>query len=416
MLWIVIGFVTLSLILAVLGFLAGHKLGRNRRQLRLSPEDFRLLGEDYEIKMRDLIDENNNLTSQWRIIGKLIASLGDVRDKSQMCSITTRLLKENLHADYTAVLCKNGNLFVTESSEGIHVKSEEALVFDKSDPLIHYIDCFPEVIALAKRDRQFKRFGLLKEKIGEVLIMSMKMGGEINGILWSARKPGKKPFSDGDKLVLGYLGNAFGYLINNINLIKQLEERSLRIVTSLAKALEQKDEYTRGHSDHVAAYAALFAKHLGVSGEELKILKSAALLHDIGKIGIPDRILSKPGKLTDEEFEHIKFHPIYGMELLKTLDFLKDELVLILHHHEKFDGSGYPYGLKGNQIPVGAQLISLADIFDALTTDRPYRKGHSLEDAMKIMKKMSGENFQPALFEQFADFIHQQMEKRRNVA
>lgn len=416
MLWLVIGFGVLSLILAVLGFLAGHKLGYNKRKLRLSPDDFRLLGEEYEIRMRDLIEENNNLARQWRLIGKLIASLGDVRDKTRMCIIATRLLKENLHADYTAVLCKNGNLFIPESSDGIHVESEEALVFDKTDPLIHYIDSFPEVITLRKRDRQFRCFDLMKEELGEVLMMSMKMSGEIDGILWIARKPDKKRFSNGDKLVLAYLGNAFGYLTNNINLIKQLEERSLRIVTSLAKALEQKDEYTRGHSDHVATYSALFAKYIGVSREEVKIIQNAALLHDIGKIGIPDGILNKPGKLTEEEFEQIKFHPIYGMELLKTLDFLKDELVLILHHHEKFDGSGYPYGLKGNQIPVGAQLISLADIFDALTTDRPYRKGYSAEKAIEIMEKMSGENFQPSLFEQFVKFIQKQMEIRRNVA
>jgi len=403
-------------VLMVLGFLAGHKLGSNKRKLRLSPDDFRLLGEEYEIKMRDLIDENNSLARQWRLLGKLIASLGDVRDKTRLCSIATRLLKENLDADYTAVLCRDDNLLIPEATEGIHVNSEEALVFDVTDPLVRYINKFSEVITLGKRDRQFRRFGLLKEELGEVLIMPMKMGGEINGILWIARKPERKRFSGGDKLVLAYLGNAFGYLTNNINLIKQLEERALRIVTSLAKALEQKDEYTRGHSDHVATYAALFAKQIGIPGDNVRLIKRAALLHDIGKIGIPDRILNKPDKLTDEEFEQIKFHPIYGMELLKTLDFLKDELVLILHHHEKYDGSGYPYGLKGNEIPMGSQIISLADVFDALTTDRPYRKGYSAEKAIKIMGKMSGENFQPALFEQFTDFIQKQMEIRRNIA
>jgi HD-GYP domain-containing protein (c-di-GMP phosphodiesterase class II) len=399
--------------LAILAFVGGYRLGLYRRRERLDPDEFRLLGEEYEIRMRMLLDENKELCRRWNVMGKLIATLGSMREKPKFFLVAARLLKENLSADYSAALSNDGEKFVLTAADGFNEGTEHLLQYDLKDPIISYIERYAEPVSLTPRDRQFRHFELISNKIGEVLLMPMKMGGQMHGILIAARNANRMRFTGGDRVVLSYLGNAIGYLTKNIELIEELEGRTLKIITGLAKALEQKDECSRGHSDNVAAYAVMFARHIGTSQEEINTLKTAALLHDIGSIGIPDRILNKPGKLTDEEFEYVKAHPMFGAELLKTLGFLKEELIIIMHHHEKFDGTGYPFKLRGNQIPLGAQIISVADVFDALTSDRPFRKAFDMDAALEIMKLMSGKNFEPGLLNQFMEFIRHQLQSRR---
>ncbi|MCE1245122.1 MAG: HD-GYP domain-containing protein [Firmicutes bacterium] len=411
--WLMIFMGVVCLGLAIFAFVGGYRLGLYRRRERLDPDEFRILGEEYEIRMRILLDENKELCRRWNVMGKVIASLGTMREKQKFFLVAARLLKENLSADYTAVLSNVGEKYELAAADGFYEGTEHILHYDINDPLISYIESNNEPIALTPRDRQFKTFELITAKIGEVLIMPMKMGGQMHGILIAARNSNRMKFTGGDKVVISYLGNAIGYLTKNIELIEELEGRTLKIITGLAKALEQKDECSRGHSDNVATYAVMFAKHIGASQEEINTLKTAALLHDIGSIGIPDRILNKPGKLTDEEFEYVKSHPMFGAELLKTLGFLKEELIIIMHHHEKFDGTGYPFKLRGNQIPLGAQIISIADVFDALTSDRPFRKAFGMDEALELMTLMSGKNFEPGLLNRFIEFIRHQLHSRR---
>jgi len=394
-------------------FWFGYILGLKRRRKKLSPEEYQLLGEEYEVKMRSLIDENDRLTNRWDSLSKLLASLGAMKNRKKMAELSSRLLMEEINADYTAVLFKEDEGLKLASAENLHVESMEKLGFPAGDPLINYVSSFPEVVVLGKWDRQFAPFKKLKEKIDEVMLMPLKVGGELQGVLWAATREGAGSFTRGEKAIMTFLGNALGYIAKNLELIEELERRAFKIVAGLAKALEQKDEYTRGHSEHVASYAVMFARRIGVAPKDVDIIRRAALLHDIGKIGIPDRVLNKPGKLTDDEYEMIKSHPIYGSELLKILGFLKDEQLLILHHHERFDGNGYPYGLSSNKIPRGSVIISLADVFDALTTDRPYRKAYSIEKALGIMEKMSGENFEPEILNEFLVFIRKRLQQQK---
>jgi len=414
--WTAIGIGLIFVVMAaLLGFLGGYRLGFHRRRVRLSPEEFRILGEEYEIKMRRLIDENKMLGRRWLVMGKLITSLGAFQDRATLIRLIARTLKDNLSADYAAVLSNNGRIYSVESSDGIHIESEEALVLTVDNPLIEYLGRSSEVVTLKKGDRQFKPFSKIREKVSEVLMVSMNVAGKDEGILWTARKFGRHSFSEGDKLVLKYIGNAVGYMIQNIKLVGELESRALKMVMTLAKALEQKDEYTRGHSDRVATYAVIFSKHLGIPAGQIDIIKAAALLHDIGKIGVPDDILRKPGKLTEEEYEKVKLHPLYGAELLKSLGFLKEELLIIIHHHEKFDGTGYPYRLKGDQIPLGARIVSITNVFDALTSDRSYRKAFKVEEALKIMEEMGCEYFDPGILDQFFSFVQREMKYLRRI-
>ncbi len=161
-------------------------------------------------------------------------------------------------------------------------------------------------------------------------------------------------------------------------------------ITSLVKALEARDQYTRGHSERVSEILAGLVQHMGGSQREVDRARIAGRLHDIGKIGIRDNVLLKPGRLTEEEFNHIKEHPSIGAGIIKTISSIADILPVVEFHHERMDGQGYPKGLSGKDIPFLARLTAVADTYDALTSDRPYRKGMALDKAMTIIKDVAG--------------------------
>ena len=163
----------------------------------------------------------------------------------------------------------------------------------------------------------------------------------------------------------------------------------------LAGAVDEKDPYTRGHSDRVTRYSLMIATEMGLDPGFLEILRVSAQLHDVGKIGIEDRILKKPGALTPEEFEIMKTHTTKGANILRPVTQLREMLPGIELHHEALNGRGYPYGLKGDEIPLLARVIAVADTFDALTTNRPYQKAHDAVEALRIIQNLSGQRLDP---------------------
>jgi HD-GYP domain-containing protein (c-di-GMP phosphodiesterase class II) len=163
----------------------------------------------------------------------------------------------------------------------------------------------------------------------------------------------------------------------------------------LAGAVDEKDPYTRGHSDRVTRYSLLIGKELKLATDFMETLQISAQLHDVGKIGIEDRILKKPGALTAEEFEVMKTHTTKGANILRPVIQLAEMLPGIELHHEALDGRGYPYGLQGDQIPLLARVIAVADTFDALTTNRPYQHAHTPEEAFKIIQNLAGKRLDP---------------------
>ncbi len=173
------------------------------------------------------------------------------------------------------------------------------------------------------------------------------------------------------------------------------------IVRSLTSAIDAKDPYTHGHSDRVARVAVRLARRLGCDGRTVDTIYLAGLLHDIGKIGIDERVLRKPGRLTPEEFEHIKQHTIIGYEILQDIKQLRHVLPVVLHHHEAWDGSGYPHGLAGENIPFLARVVAVADAFDAMSSDRPYRKGMDDEKLDAVIRQGAGKQWDPRVVEAF---------------
>ena len=180
-----------------------------------------------------------------------------------------------------------------------------------------------------------------------------------------------------------------------------LEKAYLESIEALRFTVEAKDNYTKGHSDRVSEYSMLIGKEIGLSNEELKKLRIGGLFHDIGKIGVPDNILLKTDKLTDEEYSEIKNHPSIGKHILSSASIFSDIIPIVYHHHEKYDGTGYPGKLKGEEIPLLARIAAIADTFDAMTSKRSYRDALSLSTAKDEIKRCSGTQFDPKLVEAF---------------
>src|SRR6202022_1843590 len=188
--------------------------------------------------------------------------------------------------------------------------------------------------------------------------------------------------------------------IDNARLFREREQVVLESLKAMAQLVDAKDPYTAGHSSRVTEYSLTIAREMNYApGDEgaWKRLEQGGLLHDIGKINVPDAILGKPGKLTEEEFDILKRHPVVGYDVLKNLHMLTDELVIVRSHHERFDGKGYPDGKKGDELPIIAWITAAADAFDAMTSDRPYRKGMSEEIALAEIQKGAGTHFHPAV-------------------
>src|SRR5499425_3284035 len=184
--------------------------------------------------------------------------------------------------------------------------------------------------------------------------------------------------------------------------VEEMANLHLRTIEALALAIEAKDHTTHDHLQRVRVYAIEVAKELNVTGPELEALHAAALLHDIGKLAIPEHIISKPGRLTPEEFEKIKIHPVVGAEILERVRFPYPVAPIVRAHHEKWDGSGYPAGLAGEAIPIGARILSAVDCLDALASDRQYRRRLSLEEAMNAVVARAGTGFDPHVVEVLA--------------
>lgn len=184
-------------------------------------------------------------------------------------------------------------------------------------------------------------------------------------------------------------------------LYDELENSYETTLRSLVTALDFRDNETQGHSLRVVEYTMTVAKRLGIREPELTWIRRGALLHDVGKIGIPDAILRKPGKLTDDEWDVMKKHPEMGYEMLREIQFLERALDIVLCHQERYDGSGYPAGLAGEQIPLGARIFAVVDTFDAMTSDRPYRAALSIDDARVEVQKFAGRQFDPAVADAF---------------
>ncbi len=251
-----------------------------------------------------------------------------------------------------------------------------------------------------------KKLPFLREMIPvkSFLAVPLEKDGSIAGVLIVSNK--KRPghlFTKEDKRLLEALSNHIAIALLNAKLYHKLNSLFISTVKSLTKAIDAKDRYTSGHSERVMKYSCAIGRELNLAEEVMEYLRLSSLLHDVGKIGIKENILSKPSKLLFREKAQMNRHPVIGAGIVENIDDVHKIIRGVLEHHERFDGKGYPNGLKGRQISLEGRIIAVADVFDALTTNRSYHKKHSPREAFLAIQEGSSRHFDPEIVKAFTE-------------
>ncbi len=247
---------------------------------------------------------------------------------------------------------------------------------------------------------------------GLVLGVPLRLRDQPMGVVMVFRGDGARPFSDDETSLMENIGSQIAVAIENYRLNLDVERTYIETIMALALAVEAKDAYSAGHSKRVGYYATQIGEVMGVDREMLKLLNPAGTLHDIGKIGIKDEVLLKPSPLTPEEEQLMQQHSVIGEAIIRPIRSLSKVASLVLHHHERYDGSGYPSGLKGEEIPLGSRILSVADTYDAMATDRPYRKRLPADVIKSELRRQAGSQLDPACVEAFLNVLEEKEHRR----
>ena len=247
-------------------------------------------------------------------------------------------------------------------------------------------------------DRYVGGESIVRQRIRSVMCAPMRTTEEILGVLYVDSQMARE-FSEAELELLAAVGNQAGIALHRAKLMQEVERLFLDVMKAIASIIDAKDGYTHKHSERVSAFGVRLAQHLGFDADARAVVELSGLLHDVGKIGVPDAILNKPGKLTDAEFKEMRLHPLHGARILSNINSQKVVSLLpgVKYHHERWDGKGYPEGLKGEEIPLLGRVLGVADFLDALTSDRSYRKGLPLEEALQMVKDLEGQAFDPVI-------------------
>lgn len=286
--------------------------------------------------------------------------------------------------------------FVYAGGFGLSIEKDSVVPFDETSTTEVIKTLRPQFIPNLSRVPDLPKFerGLLDEGFLSHIRVPLMVKNTAAGVLTVGAKR-KAAFTPEDLSLVEKLASQVSISLENSRLVLGLEELFIGVVRTLSEAIDAKSPWTRGHSDRVTAYALEIGRTMGLGEDELKRLELAGLLHDVGKLGTYEAILDKPGALTDEELKLMRKHPEKGLDILGHIKQMGDILPVILHHHEHFDGSGYPRGLRGSEIPLMARILTVADTVDAMGADRPYRKGKSPEAIVAELKRCSGTQFDP---------------------
>lgn len=375
----------------VIGFFRGGKqasaIASLLSYLACQEDEKRALGAE-------TLEKYKEITVLYDITEKLSANLNPVQVARLVIDEVKRLIKAD-------------NIYLMIMNEEEHVWEELASLGEALDPKLTYkfYGILDTIFAAGKADiindltkaPKFVKEGL---DISSLMYTPLKMKGQVKGILFlSSAKPAN--YKAADLKILAVLALQAAYFIENAWLYESLKDTFHKTVYTLAETIEKRDPYTGGHARRVMKYSIALGNELGLSELELENLRLAAILHDIGKIGIRDNVLLKNGRLNDLEFCEIKKHTIYGQEVLNHIRDFKDIIPGVVSHHERFDGSGYPNGLQGEGIAFIARIIAVADTYDAMTTDRSYRKSSSREVAIEEIMNNAGTQFDPQIVKAF---------------
>jgi putative nucleotidyltransferase with HDIG domain len=285
---------------------------------------------------------------------------------------------------------------------GVHGALKVLISLDHRNLPSSYWDAAREVA----RDG-YPRFYHPREQEAPILAVPVAPGGEFHGVLLISDRS-ERPLDQDDLNLVTMLAENPSLVSDNLALQEKNTIYLLESIKALVRTLEARDPYTGQHSARVTEIVAHFGRFLGLPAEEVESLKTASYLHDIGKVGISDFILLKPGPLTQEERVTIETHPLIGGKIVEPLGLRPRQKDIILYHHERWDGRGYPYGLAGEEIPFYSRMLALADVYDALTTDRPYRRRWGISEALAEIEAHAGTQFDPHLASEFVNMLSSQ--------
>jgi HD-GYP domain-containing protein (c-di-GMP phosphodiesterase class II) len=369
------------------------------------------------IEISRLLHEMDDRIKELSVLTDTSTLISSTLDLEKLLNVIMNRLKEVMHAEASSIFQideeTNELYFLVATGEKGEEAKEIRVPWGKG--IVGWTAEKGEILNVpdVTKDKRFFTGVDKKTKFQtrSILAIPLKIKGKVIGVAEVLNKIGDEPFDERDEKVFEAISKQASVAIDNARLYTDLSDLFKSSIRALVNAVEAKDKYTRGHTERVTEYSVLIAGELGLPQEEIQRIELSGLLHDIGKIGIPDNILLKPGKLTDEEFEVVKQHPKRGVQMLQPIKQLSTVLDGILYHHEKLDGSGYPEGLMGNGIPMVARIITIGDAYDAMTTDRPYRNALPKEEAIRRLRQDSNTQFDPELVEVFIQAIGESEEE-----
>jgi len=363
------------------------------------------LADDFNRMTDSLREHSESLTKKIGELGTLYEmsrSLGTTLDLDTLLESVVESVKRIFDAEigYIVMVDRESGRMDVRSAPGERLPgSGEAIrssmgewVIREGRPLIFN--------PLAEGDGTSGRVDEVSGAVAALCVPMLSAEGTVGAITVGSHDSERR-FNADDVRLLATIANHVTIAIGNISLFSSVQEAYLATVRALAAAIDAKDPYTRGHSDGVAEYALKIGQSMNLSPDQMMALEMAAYLHDIGKIGISEDILLKPGKLTEVEMGQMRHHPLIGANILKPVAFPWPIAPIVRHHHEQFDGRGYPAGLRSDEIPLLARILTVADSFEAMVSDRPYRRGRSPQEAMLELRRCAGTQFDPRITEAF---------------
>jgi len=344
---------------------------------------------------------------EFRSIYEMSKALGGTLEIKPLLDLILHLSLDMVGGDKASIMLldeEKGELTI-EAATGLseeaikqtHLKFGEGIagwVAEKGEPLL---------ISDISKDSRFKDLKR-REDICAALCVPLKIKGKVIGVL-NVGAVCPHMFTKDDLRIVSSVAGQAAIAIHNARLFTQLEELYLATVKAFVAAIEAKDPYTRGHSERVTTFSLAMAEELGLSGKDMENIRTAALLHDVGKIGIKEEILNKTTSLSREEYGVVKMHPLIATKIVEQIPLLADVIPIIAHHHERYDGNGYLDGLKGEEIPLGARILAVADAFDAMISERPYRSALSFAEAIGELRRNAGSQFDPRIADAFCEVL-----------
>lgn len=370
---------------------------------------------DVEAELYKLRAELDEQAKKSEALPNLLASLSSIEEPEKLYASLAFVTREHLGSEYSGLFLRRDKDFVLLSGDGLSDETRQNFRISAKEGLVRYIQETTAPVRLDRGDRQLSLFRSMREPVRDVMVAPLRTGGDIFGLLMVANKSNGSSFNKIDLNLISYLAIPFSLAIHNANLFTNSQRTVVEMLIEVSRQSEDRDPFMRGHSVRVADLAVKVGKQLRMSPGDLETLRVAARLHDLGKLAIPIELWLKPGPFTDEEQELKRSHPRRAVDLLKPLGYVDRALPLILYHHERYDGSGYPTSLRGAAIPVGAMVIGMSETFDALINERPHRQAVPIPEAYRMMSEMAGTQFDPQLLRPFLQVVEQIIGKS-NVA